>query len=60
MGSLLLFIAVVGSKILLCKGFSLVFFLLLFWIKGKKLGSNSERWDNFFLQLCSASIRVRI
>ena len=57
MGSLLLFIAVVGSKILLCKGFSLVFFLLLFWIKGKQLGSNSERWDNFFLQLSPRAVQ---
>lgn len=38
-------------KTLLCKGIALAVFLLSFWIKGRKLKFNSDRWDDFFLQL---------
>ena len=31
-----------GMKALLCKGFSLGGFLLLFWIKGRQLRFNSD------------------
>ena len=33
-----------GMKALLCKGFSLGGFLLLFWIKGRQLRFNSDEW----------------
>ncbi len=57
MSRLLLFIAVVGFKILLCKGFSLAIFLLLFWMKGKKMGFHSDSWDHFFLQMSSQAVQ---
>ena len=38
-----------GMKALLCKGFSLGGFLLLFWIKGRQLRFNSDEWDSFFI-----------
>lgn len=57
MGRLLLLMAVVGLKTLLCKGFSLAIFLLLFWLKGKKLGFNSDKWDDFFLQMSSQAVQ---
>ena len=38
-----------GMKTLLCKGFSLGGFLLLFWIKGRQLRFNSDEWDSFFI-----------
>ena len=40
-----------GMKALLCKGFSLGGFLLLFWIKGRQLRFNSDEWDSFFISL---------
>ena len=40
-----------GMKTLLCKGFSLGGFLLLFWIKGRQLRFNSDEWDSFFISL---------
>lgn len=52
-----LLIAVVGLKILFCKGVSLAIFLLLFWVKGKKLGFNGDKWDDFFLQLSPQAVQ---
>ena len=40
-----------GMKALLCKGFSLGGFLLLFWLKGRQLRFNSDEWDSFFISL---------
>ena len=40
-----------GMKALLCKGFSLGGFLLLFWIKGRQLRFNSDECDSFFISL---------
>lgn len=57
MSRLLILTAVVGLKTLLCKGISLGIFLLLFWIKGKKLEFNSEKWDNFFLQISPQTVQ---
>lgn len=51
MGKILFLIAVIGIKILFCKGVFLGIVLLLFWIKGKKLKFNSEKWEQFFLQM---------
>lgn len=48
---LLLLIAIVGLKILLCKGLALGIVLLLFWLKGRQLRFNSDEWDNFFISL---------
>lgn len=49
-------VLIAGVKTLLCKGFSLGIFLLLFWIKGKKLKFCSDEWDNFFLQMSPQSV----
>ncbi len=46
-----------GVKTLFCKGFSLGIFLLLFWIKGRKLKFCSDEWDNFFLQMSTQSVQ---
>ena len=36
---------------MLCKGFALCSFLFSFWVKGKKLKFNSEKWEDYFLTL---------
>ena len=48
---------IAGVKTLFCKGFSLGIFLLLFWIKGRKLKFCSDEWDNFFLQLSDKKLQ---
>ena len=48
---------IAGVKTLFCKGFSLGIFLLLFWIKGRKLKFCSDEWDNFFLQMSTQSVQ---
>lgn len=55
--NLLLLIAIIGLKVLLCKGLALGIFLLLFWLKGKKLKFNSDEWDNYFLSLSEQKIQ---
>lgn len=54
---LAILLIVVLVKTFLCKVVAFAIFLLLFWIKGKKLEFNSERWDNFFLQIPSQTIQ---
>jgi hypothetical protein len=49
--------AVILLKTLLCKGLALGILLLLFGIQGKKLGFNSESWDDFFLQLSAQTLQ---
>ena len=48
---LVILLAVIAGKWLLClwSGLGLVF--LLFWLKGKQFRGNSEKWDDFFLTL---------
>ena len=48
---LVILLAVIAGKWLLClwSGLGLVF--LLFWLKGKQFRGNSEKWDDFFLAL---------
>lgn len=48
-GVILLGIAAVHA--LLSKGAALGMVLLLFWIKGKQLGFDSEKWDEYALNL---------
>ncbi|MFR6094044.1 MAG: hypothetical protein ACLUIW_00770 [Dysosmobacter welbionis] len=45
---LVILLAVIAGKWLLClwSGLGLVF--LLFWLKGKQFRGNSEKWDDFF------------
>ena len=54
---LLLLIAIIGLKTLLCKGLAIGVFLLAFWIKGRQLRFNSDEWDNFFLSLPEAKVQ---
>lgn len=54
---LLLLIAIIGLKTLLCKGLALGVSLLAFWIKGRQLQFNSDEWDNFFLSLPAAKVQ---
>ncbi len=54
---LLLLIAIIGLKTLLCKGLAIGIFLLAFWIKGRQLQFNSDEWDNFFLSLPEAKVQ---
>lgn len=54
---LLLLIAIIGLKTLLCKGLAIGVFLLAFWIKGRQLRFNSDEWDNFFLSLPAAKVQ---
>lgn len=54
---LLLLIAIIGLKTLLCKGLALGVFLLAFWIKGRQLRFNPDEWDNFFLSLPAAKVQ---
>ena len=54
---LLLLIAIIVLKTLLCKGLVIGIFLLAFWIKGRQLRFNSDEWDNFFLSLPTAKIQ---
>ena len=46
----------VGAHILSSKGIALGLILLLFWIKGKQLGFNSEKWENYFLELSQKKV----
>ena len=48
---MVILLAVIAGKWLLClwSGLGLVF--LLFWLKGKQFRGNSEKWDDFFLAL---------
>lgn len=48
-GVILLGVAAVHA--LLSKGVALGMILLLFWIKGKQLGFDSEKWDEYALNL---------
>ncbi|MED9822194.1 MAG: hypothetical protein U0J65_09250 [Christensenellales bacterium] len=48
-GVILLGVAAVHA--LLSKGVALGMILLLFWIKGKQLGFDSEKWDDYALNL---------
>ena len=48
---LTILLAVIIGKWLLCLGLGLGLVFLLVWLKGKKFGFNSDRWDNFFLTL---------
>lgn len=51
-------IAIIAAiKMLLCKGIALGIFLVLFWMKGKRLKFNSERWEDFFLQMSSQMVQ---
>lgn len=54
---LLLLIAIIALKILLCKGLAIGIFLLAFWIKRRQLLFNSDEWDNFFLSLPTAKVQ---
>ncbi len=54
---LLLLIAIIVLKTLLCKGLAIGIFLLAFWIKGRQLRFNSDEWDNFFLSLPTAKVQ---
>lgn len=47
----LILLAVIIGKWILCLGFGLGLVFLLVWLKGKQLGSHSDRWDDFFLTL---------
>lgn len=44
-------LGVVLAKVLLDKGLALGMVLLLFWIKGKQIGFNADRWDDYFVNL---------
>ena len=46
-------------NVLLSKGIALGLVLLLFWIKGKQLKFNSERWEDYFLELSQRKL-IRI
>ena len=48
---LLILLAVIIGKWLLCLGFGLGLFFLLVWLKGKQLGFCSDKWDDFLLAL---------
>ena len=48
---LIILLAVIVGKWLLCLWLGLGVFFLLFWLKGKQLGFNSDRWDDFFITL---------
>lgn len=52
-----LLFAVVGLKTLFCKGLSLAIFLLLFWMKGQKIGFHHDKWDDFFLQMSPQAVQ---
>lgn len=41
----------IGAKILLTKGFSLLLILLSFAIKGSTLHKNEEEWNHYFMRL---------
>lgn len=57
MGMCLLFGIIIVVKTLLCKGISIGIFLILFWVKGKKLQFNSDKWDDFFLQMPAKTVQ---
>ena len=57
MGMCLLFGIIIVMKTLLCKGISIGIFLILFWVKGKKLQFNSDKWDDFFLQMPTKTVQ---
>lgn len=48
---LIILLAVIVVKWLLCLWLGLGLFFLLLWLKGKQLGFNSKKWDNFFITL---------
>lgn len=50
-------ILIIGLKILLCKGFTLGIVLLLFFIKGKQLRYNSDKWDYYFISLSVQTVQ---
>lgn len=49
---------ILGAKIIFCKALALGIFLLLFFIKGKQLKFNSDRWDCYFLTLSKRKINM--
>lgn len=53
---LLLLIAIIGLKTLLCKGLAMGIFLLALWRKGRQLSFASDAWDRFFLSLPAARV----
>ena len=48
---LVILLAVIAGKWLLCLGSGLGLFFLLLLLKGKQFRGNSEKWDDFFLTL---------
>lgn len=48
---------IAGVKMLLCKGIALGIFLLLVYIKGKRLNFDSDQWDEFFLRTSSKMVQ---
>lgn len=48
---LVILLAVIAGKWLLCLGSGLGLFFLLLLLKGKRFGVNTEKWDDFFLTL---------
>ena len=54
---LLLLIAIIGLKTLLCKGLAMGIFLLALWRKGRQLSFASDAWDRFFLSLPAARVQ---
>lgn len=54
---LLLLILIIGLKTFLCKGTAIGIFLLIFWIKGRQLQFNSDKWDSFFLSLPAVKVQ---
>lgn len=46
----------IAAHIFSSKGVALGLALLLFWIKGKQLGFNSEKWENYFLELSQRKV----
>ena len=53
----ILLFGIAGLKVLLCKGAALGIFLLVFYIKGRQLKFNSEKWDAFFLDLSEKKVK---
>ena len=48
---LMILLAIIVGKWLLCLGLGLGLVFFLCWLKGKRLGFRSERWDDFFITL---------
>ncbi|MFR4988087.1 GNAT family N-acetyltransferase [Anaerotruncus colihominis] len=53
---LIILLAAIVGKWLLCLWIGLGLIFLLFWLKGKQLGFNSDRWDDFFITLPSQKV----